>query len=137
MTTHSWVRLKPEQIAVGFNVALRILSGWRATPFQACQILRISLSTYRRGPQPGIRRRLDVDQQQRISIVLNIHAHLRVLFNNQDNVRGFVGLKNDNPFFEGRSPLQIMAQGGMIPLLETYRRIIELEWMAQSRWAAC
>ncbi|MCE0963490.1 hypothetical protein LU666_30460, partial [Pseudomonas putida] len=69
---------------------------------------------------------LDLDQQQRISLVLNIHASLRAVFANQENVQGFPLLENANDFFEGRSPLEVMAQGDMISLYETYRRIEHL-----------
>jgi hypothetical protein len=48
---------------------------------------------------------------------------LRLVFDNPDNVYGFVSMANDNEFFNGRSPLAIMAQGDMISLYETFRRI--------------
>ncbi len=35
-------------------------------------------------------------------------------------------MKNENLFFDGRTPLEVMAQGGMISLYETYRRIEEI-----------
>lgn len=34
--------------------------------------------------------------------------------------------RNANPFFEGRTPLEIMAQGDLISLYETYRRIEQI-----------
>ena len=42
---------------------------------------------------------------------------------NPDNVYGFPAMANHNAFFNGRAPLEIMAQGDMISLYETYRRI--------------
>lgn len=66
---------------------------------------------------------LDSDQMQRISFVLNIHAALRMVFDNPENVYGFVTMANDNHFFNGRTPLEVMSQGDMISLYETYRRI--------------
>lgn len=120
-------RLSGEQCSVGLKVALRIIDAWAATPEQACSILRISLSTYRRalrGLECG--QRLDLDQQQRMGLVIGIHGFLRAAFSNQDNVKGFPGFKNANPFFEGRTPLEIMAQGDLISLYETYRRIEQI-----------
>jgi len=105
----------------------RLLNAWRATPAQACSILRISKSAYRRaarGQECG--QRLDLDQQQRIGLVIGIHGFLRTAFSNQVNVKGFPGFKNANPFFEGRMPLEIMAQGDLISLYETYRRIEQI-----------
>ncbi|MFJ4051438.1 antitoxin Xre-like helix-turn-helix domain-containing protein [Pseudomonas hunanensis] len=120
-------RLTGEQCSVGLKVALRVIDAWRATPGQACRILRISPSTFRRAAR-GIAcgSRLDSDQQQRIGLVLGIHAVLRSAFSNQNNVHGFPGFKNSNPFFEGRTPLEVIAQGDMISLYETYKRIEQI-----------
>ena len=114
--------------AVGLKVALHILHVWQATTTQICSILRISSATYRRAVRaPASPRKLDQDQQQRISLVLNIHASLRSVFDNPANVCGFPGSRNNNAFFDGRSPLEVMAQGTMISLYETYKRIHQLE----------
>jgi len=117
--------------STALKVALRIISAWQATPHQACKILRISPSTYRRVVQGhGAGGRLDLDQLQRIGFVLGIHATLRTIFNNQSNVQGFPSFKNDNDFFEGRSPLDVMAQGDMISIYETYKHIEQLKSFA-------
>ena len=113
------------QCVTGLRAAVSILEKWKATGDQACRILRISRSTYTRARQrdPDWAVALDADQMQRISFVLNIHATLRLVFDNPNNVYGFTSMANDNEFFNGRSPLEIMAQGDMISLYETFRRI--------------
>ncbi|MGE8436136.1 MAG: antitoxin Xre-like helix-turn-helix domain-containing protein [Pseudomonas palmensis] len=124
-------RLTQEQSSTGLKVALRIINAWQATPAQACSILRISSSTYRRALKGRVvGRRLDLDQQQRIGLVLGIHVSLRTVFTNQANVRGFPAFKNGNPFFEDRSPVEVMAQGDLISIYETFKRIKHLEWLA-------
>ena len=121
-------RLTEQQATTGLKVALRIIGGWEATQIQACRILRISPSTYRRATRDfAAGQRLDQDQQQRIGLVLGIHASLRSVFSNQENVKGFPGLKNDDPFFAGRSPLEVMSSGDMISLYEPFKRIEHLE----------
>lgn len=114
-----------EQCAAGLRAAVAILERWRASSDQACRILRISRSTHVRANQqdPAWSVSLDSDQMQRISFILNIHAALRLVFDNPDNVYGFPAMANHNEFFNGRSPLEIMAQGDMISLYETFRRI--------------
>ncbi|MBV6750161.1 hypothetical protein KV580_07615 [Pseudomonas chlororaphis] len=109
----------------GLRAAVSVLEKWQASSDQACRILRISRSTYTRAKQrdPEWSVGLDADQMQRISFVLNIHAALRGIFDNPENVYGFPALANDNEFFNGRAPLDIMAQGDMISLYETFRRI--------------
>ena len=113
------------QSTAGLRAALNILEKWRASSEQSCQVLRISRSTYGRALQRegDWSVSLDADQLQRISLVLNIHSALRVVFDNPENVYGFVAMTNHNEFFNGRSPLEIMAQGDMIALYETFRRI--------------
>ncbi|MBU0526305.1 MAG: hypothetical protein KKC24_11660 [Gammaproteobacteria bacterium] len=113
------------QCVTGLRAAVGILEKWSASSDQACRILRISRSTYTRARQrdPAWSVTLDSDQMQRISFVLNIHAALRLVFDNPDNVYGFPSMANHNEFFNGRCPLEIMAQGDMISLYETFKRI--------------
>lgn len=114
-----------DQCVAGLRAALRILDKWQASSEQACRILRISRSTYTRARQADDAWSigLDLDQMHRISFVLNIHAALRTVFDNPDNVYGFPSMENRNAFFNGRKPLDIMAQGDFISLYETFRRI--------------
>jgi hypothetical protein len=114
-----------EQCATGLRAAVAILEKWQASIDQACRILRISRSTHVRANQQDAAWSvsLDADQMQRISFVLNIHAALRLVFDNPENVYGFPAMVNHNEFFNGRRPLEIMAQGDMISLYETFRRI--------------
>lgn len=117
--------LSKTQSVTGLRAALRILDKWQASSEQACHILRISRSTYTRARQDDAAWSvtLDMDQIHRISFVLNIHAALRTIFDNPENVYGFPSLQNHNEFFNGRTPLEIMAQGDIISLYETFRRI--------------
>jgi len=114
-----------EHCVAGLRAALNILEKWGASSEQACRVLRISRSTYTRARQRDSQWSvgLDADQLQRISMVLNIHAALRLVFDNPENVYGFPSMENRNEFFNGRAPLDIMAQGDMISLYETFRRI--------------
>jgi hypothetical protein len=118
-------QLSKEQCVTGLRAALRILDKWKTSSEQACRILRISRSTYTRARQDDAQWSvaLDMDQMHRISFVLNIHAALRMIFDNPENVYGFPALENHNEFFNGRKPLDIMAQGDIISLYETFRRI--------------
>lgn len=126
---HQAQRFSKDQCTIGLRTATAILKKWPASTDQACRILRISRRTH------GLAQkqdhdwsvRLDSDQMERISIVLNIHSTLRLVFDNPENVYGFPAMTNRNEFFNGRSPLEIMAQGDMISLYETFRRIDALK----------
>jgi DNA-binding Xre family transcriptional regulator len=113
-----------DQSGVILRTALRILEKWKATTEQAISILRVSRSSISR-IQQGKGVELDCDQLERASIVLNCHASLRLVFDNPENVYGFVGMENHNDFFNGRKPLEIMAQGELMSLLDTYKQIVE------------
>ena len=113
--------------AAGLKAAVRILDKWRATGEQGEAILRVSHSTYaraRRGDLTEIK--LDSDQLTRISYLLNIHATLRMIFDNPENLYGFVNMVNQNPYFNGRTPLEIMGSGDFAALYETFKRIDSL-----------
>lgn len=112
-----------EMGVIGLRTAVNIMEKWGATPKQIESVLRISRSTYTRVKSPERAMSLDDDQLARISLVLNIHASLRTIFDNPDNVYGFPSMNNHNPFFDGRSPLEVMAPGSFIQLYETFRRI--------------
>lgn len=120
--------LTKDQCATGLKAAVNILEKWHATTDQACNILRISRSTHARAKlrDAAWSVSLDSDQMQRVSFVLNIHAALRMVFDNPENVYGFPTMANHNGFFNGRSPLEVMAQGDMISLYESFRRIDSL-----------
>jgi hypothetical protein len=50
---------------------------------------------------------LNLEQQSRLSLLLNIHSGLRRLFTNPDNIYGFMSLVNHNPPFNGKTPFEI------------------------------
>ncbi|WP_449101770.1 antitoxin Xre-like helix-turn-helix domain-containing protein [Pseudomonas veronii] len=109
--------------AVALRTAVTIMERWKATPKEIENTLRISRSTYSRAKEQGRSVSLDNDQIARISLILNVHGALRTIFDNPENVYGFPRMANDNEFFDGRAPLEIMATGSFINLYETFRRI--------------
>jgi hypothetical protein len=113
--------------AAGLKTAVRILDKWRASGEQGEAILRVSHSTYARARRSDLAEiKLDSDQLTRVSYVLNIHAALRMLFDNPENLYGFVNMMNHNPYFNGRTPLEIMGSGDFAALYETFKRIDSL-----------
>ena len=117
MTTH--VEHNPtdsrHMAASGLRAAMNIMERWGATREQMGKILRVSASTLARSKaNTGEGAKLDDDQLDRISHVLNIHAALRTLFENPANLYGF---------FNGRSPLDVMSDGSFASLYETHRHI--------------
>lgn len=118
--------LSRDQTNTVLRTTLNILAKWGAATDQSCKILRMSSCTIDRATQ-GQDVELDVEQLLRASIILNCHAALRLLFDRPVSVYGFPSMKNYNDFFNGRTPLEIMAQGDLMSLIETHRRIDELQ----------
>lgn len=109
--------------ATALKTAIAILDKWECTPDQAWAILGMKKSSYYKNRDNTATARMTHDQLERVSYILNIHAALRVIFDNPDNVSGFMRMKNHNPYFNGASPLDIIASGNFGALYETYRRI--------------
>lgn len=109
--------------AAGLKAAYSILDKWGCSAEQGQAILalpRSSFFKYRNAPESAS---LGRDQLERLSYLVNIHAHLRTIFDNPENVYGFMSMKNDNPFFDGAAPLDIISSGSFASLYETAKRI--------------
>ena len=119
--------------AAGLKAAVTILAKWGATDEQGTAVLRVALATYARAKRrdPDWKVSLDQDQLTRISLVLNGHAALRDIVDNPENTYGFMAMANHNAYFDGRSPLEVIASGGILDLCETYRRI---DTLREAQW---
>lgn len=107
----------------GLKAAFNILDKWGCAPEQAQSVLRLPKATYYKYRNDPESARLDRDQLARISYLLNIHQALRIVFENPDNVYGFMRKRNHNAYFHGRAPLEVIESGDFAALYETFRRI--------------
>jgi hypothetical protein len=48
--------------------------------------------------------------EQRLSLILNIHEKLRLLFSNPENIYGFMTMVNNNSPFWGQKPIEMASQ---------------------------
>lgn len=79
---------------------------YRRRPSISCSTLRRATDDTSTPPK------LYADQQQRIGLILSIHASLRTVFDNPANVKSFPNLPNGKAFFEGRSPTILFRPQG-------------------------
>lgn len=107
----------------GLKAAFNILDKWGCTADQAQAILRLPKATYYKYRNDPESARLDRDQLTRISYLLNMHQALRIVFENPENVYGFMRKRNHNPYFHGRVPLEVIESGDFATLYETFKRI--------------
>jgi hypothetical protein len=87
--------------------ALSILAKWQATESQIEAILTNNKSAI----------------DERCSYILEINQALHIAFNNPSNIIEFMQMQNNNPFFEGRRPLDIIANGEIETMKEVTNRI--------------
>lgn len=107
----------------GLKAVLTILDRWGCRAEQVQKILQISRPAYYKYRKTPEQASLNQDQLERLSYVLNIHGSLRTLFENPKNVYGFMSLPNDNPFFNGKTPLEVISSGQFAALYETFKHI--------------
>ncbi|WP_445428800.1 antitoxin Xre-like helix-turn-helix domain-containing protein [Alishewanella sp. HL-SH05] len=100
-----------------------ILDKWGCTDTQKQSILGLSQSTFNRYQKDLSRVKLSGEQLERLSYLANIHKALRIVFTNPKNIYGFMSMANDNPYFDGQSPLSIIATGDLGAMYEVSKHI--------------
>jgi uncharacterized protein (DUF2384 family) len=105
------------------STALNIMDKWSCSEKEKMALLGIGRSTLHKYQAAPTSARLTPDLIERISYLLNIHAVLRILFENPENVYNFVRMPNKNPFFNGRAPIEILASGLVSALYEVHRHL--------------
>ena len=109
--------------ASGFKAVNRVFDHWGLNASQKMAILRLPKATFYKYTKTPDKINLDDDQMERLSYVLNIHASLRTVFTNRENIYGFIKMPNDNAFFNGRTPLSIIEKGSFSGLYEVSKQI--------------
>lgn len=125
MTIAEATKVHKTRSTIGLRAAVTILENWGATEKQGTVVLNVSRRTYNRAKRTdqGWEANLGPDQVERISLLLNIHAALRAVFDNPANVYGFMTMVNNDAWFNGRTPLDTLTQGGFGGFYETFKRI--------------
>lgn len=92
---------------VGMRVSLKILEKWGCNQQQVQVLLKL----------PENYKNLDFkkvsfcqEQAERASYILNIHAGLSALFNNPNNIYGFMSMANHHQFFNGKKPIEVILK---------------------------
>lgn len=92
----------------------RLLARWQVSDAEAREILGgLAARTYARwkAGEPG---RIDRDLATRLSLLMGIHKGLRYLFSEPE--RGYAWVSKPNRAFDGRTPVEVMAQGDIFSL---------------------
>ncbi|ATM95143.1 Uncharacterized conserved protein [Yersinia frederiksenii] len=109
---------------IAVRAAMNIMDKWECSAEQQQNILQLSKATFYKYRSKATKTAsLSHDQLTRISYLLNIHSALRVVFSNPENVYGFMTMSNNNPFFNGMTPLSLIENGEFGHLHEVAKRI--------------
>lgn len=85
--------MKDEKI---INKAIQTLETWQATKEQVNAILPKNLSA--------------AELNERARLILEIRNSLEMMFNNPANINGYMTMPNKHEYFEGKKPLNVIAQ---------------------------
>ncbi|MEH6580219.1 MAG: MbcA/ParS/Xre antitoxin family protein [Amphritea sp.] len=96
-------------MSTGLCTVLTILTKWQCTPIQAMSILQLPADQ----PFPEY---LSEEQLERQSYVLNIDSALHTIFEDPENIYDFMSLPNDDPYFNGKTPLELIGTGDLTAL---------------------
>ncbi|MGN8160377.1 MbcA/ParS/Xre antitoxin family protein [Salinisphaera sp. SWV1] len=101
------------------KAVIRMADLWKLTEVDIATLMGgVSIATVRRWrrqlrEQGQIRGALTRDQLDRASYLLGIYKALHILFPDEAQADGWLHRPVDSPYFEGRSALDVMRQGGM------------------------
>lgn len=109
------------------KAVLKILDKWGCSSEQAQAILRLPKATYYRYKTKPELANITGDLLERLSYLLNIHASLRTVFSNPENLYGFMQMPNNNNYFNGASPIKVLEEGSFASLYEVFKRVDALK----------
>jgi hypothetical protein len=111
----------------GLKAVFSILDKWECTIQEQTVILGIPSSSYQEFRKVSVAPDLNPTQLERISLILNIHASLQSLFENPDNVYGFMRMPNKNAPFNGNAPLTYISDGRLSSLRDTMQHLSSIQ----------
>lgn len=103
-----------EETTAAARAVVALFGKWKLSDAEACEILGgISQRTWSRW-KAGHLDRISRDLATRLGMLLCIHTALRVMF--VDKERGYAWVSRPNDVYDGRSPVEVMADGSMFSL---------------------
>ncbi|NMP15865.1 hypothetical protein [Thalassotalea sp. Y01] len=109
--------------SVVFDLGTSLLEKWGCTTSQKLAILGIAKADFTHYQKNSSAVSLNTEQLQRISYLTNIHQSLKYIFSNPENLYGFMNMRNNNSYFNGRTPLSIIATGKVDDFSDVFKCI--------------
>lgn len=106
-----------------FRLANHILEKWYCSTNEKREILGLTRDSFHHFIKGDESEELSSEQLQRISYIVNIHQSLKVIFSSEENAYGFMNMKNNNPYFNNKTPISLISNGSIDTLHEASKRI--------------
>lgn len=111
-----------DRIAVIVKAVVRAAKAWNLSNAEAAALFDVPSATWSRmkaGTYKGV---LDQDKVTRASLLIGLFKGLRLLFNGP-LTHGWPKTANAGPGFNGKSPFQIMSEGGIPAMMKVRQHI--------------
>lgn len=111
-----------DRIAVIVKAVVRAAEAWNLSNAEAAALFDVPSATWGRmkaGTYKGV---LDQDKVTRASLIIGLFKGLRLLFNGP-LTHGWPKTPNTGPSFNGRSPVQVMCDGGIPAMMKVRQHI--------------
>lgn len=105
------VEKRQRMSAAALRTYPNIASDWGLKEQEAALLLGVPESTYRRWRKQPAAARLDVNQLERMSLILGIYKALQILLPRADAADAWLRRPNSNPLFAGQPPLERLRSG--------------------------
>lgn len=104
------------------KAVVRATEAWKLTNAEAAALFDVAPTTWSRMKAGTFRGALDHDKLTRASLIVGLYKGLRLLFNGPLTF-GWPKTANKGPGFSGRTPVQVMIEGGIPAMLAVRRHI--------------
>ncbi|TFI59208.1 DUF2384 domain-containing protein [Sphingomonas parva] len=108
--------------AVAVKALARAFSAWRLGGSGAAELAGVSLRTWHRMKNGTWAGTLSRDQRLRASALIGLYKGLHLYFGDALADK-WPKMANNGPLFGGRSPVEVMAEGGLPAILEARRYV--------------
>lgn len=110
------------QIEAVVRAVVRAADSWQLTNQEAAKLFDVPIATWNRMKSGSFKGKLDQDKVTRASLIIGLFKGLRLLFNGP-LTSGWPKAPNAGPGFDGRSPVDVMIDGGIPAMIQVRQHI--------------
>ena len=111
-----------DRIAVVVKAVVRAADAWGLTNIEGAALFDVPTATWSRMKAGRYRGTLDQDKVTRASLIIGLFNGLASLFNGP-LAYGWPKAPNTGPGFEGKTPIQVMCEGGIPTMMKVRQHI--------------